>query len=264
MPFPLYALDYGSRCRLRELVTPREAYDLQLAAPHLDGLKPIQKITSIDRLVLSLNDKKELDAYMLPFGQYHYDLSGNSFIEVRCYLEIQRFTLDEFQQIFGRFKLIGNVYFQHCKISSAVIHSISVNAGSNVKTAFFTSCEFDSSVSPECICKSLKNCESLYFQYAALFKCNWIDAFVDADITDMSRLNLMSVSAKVLDIKPEKLFAFIKKQSPDFKLIIGLRSMDATVEQLLDKFEKYFELATEEQACVCVRSSGFEKLYKLP
>uniref|UniRef100_A0A7E4WAC2 PepX_C domain-containing protein n=1 Tax=Panagrellus redivivus TaxID=6233 RepID=A0A7E4WAC2_PANRE len=60
MPFPLNTLDYNTYCRLRELVTPSEAYDLQLAAPHLHTLKPIQKVKFTLDSYISVNSDNEL------------------------------------------------------------------------------------------------------------------------------------------------------------------------------------------------------------
>uniref|UniRef100_A0A7E5A1B6 FTH domain-containing protein n=1 Tax=Panagrellus redivivus TaxID=6233 RepID=A0A7E5A1B6_PANRE len=61
MPFPFHVLPYGLRQRIRELVTPPEAYDLQIAVGNdTSGLQPVTILKTIQSVEICDDDAEDV------------------------------------------------------------------------------------------------------------------------------------------------------------------------------------------------------------
>uniref|UniRef100_A0A7E4ZVH1 Pentapeptide repeat-containing protein n=1 Tax=Panagrellus redivivus TaxID=6233 RepID=A0A7E4ZVH1_PANRE len=220
MPFPLNALDYGSRYRLRELATPGEVYDLQTAAPNFDGLKSIQTAKSVDDSSLSLDHSNKLHAYA--DGQ-PCDLTGSNFYICPSMTIYGVTSINSVQKVLDRFKFTGfSISFNSCKITSAILHMFFIKTGDSIRSVTFYNCTFDSTATPECICKCFKKVNILHIFDGCPFKRDWIDAFINAEITDMYQLSFGNVSTEIFDISQKKLIEFFKRQ----ELVLNIRLND--------------------------------------
>uniref|UniRef100_A0A7E4VF86 FTH domain-containing protein n=1 Tax=Panagrellus redivivus TaxID=6233 RepID=A0A7E4VF86_PANRE len=221
MPFPLHALDYGSRRRLRELATPGEAYDFQIAAPHLDGLKPLINTTS-NSAILSKTRENGITLYFN--GKRWRDFTGDNFYIIRHSLTVKKLSLADAQNMSHHLSLKGcDISIGECQVTSSFLDAISVIADSGITNLTFNiECKFDSSVTPEYVCKKFKKLKNLKFKNDCPFKRNWIDAFVDADMADIESICFENVTTDILDIKQEKLVELFKKQINGFRLTLQL------------------------------------------
>uniref|UniRef100_A0A7E5A1C9 Uncharacterized protein n=1 Tax=Panagrellus redivivus TaxID=6233 RepID=A0A7E5A1C9_PANRE len=220
------ALDYGTRCRLRELASPGEVYDLQTAAPYFDGLKPIQKITlTYHSARLMKSDSNDI---ILVFdGHGLGDFTGNNFYIVYLRLRVRGLSLADTQKMHYHLRFQGRfIIIDECQVASSFLDAISVSTESCIGYLTFDKCTFDSSVTPEYFCTNFKELESPWFKNGCPFKRNWIDAFVDADITNLKFLSFVYATMEILKIEQKKLMEFFKKQKNDFVLVMEFQNIE--------------------------------------
>uniref|UniRef100_A0A7E4ZZN0 F-box domain-containing protein n=1 Tax=Panagrellus redivivus TaxID=6233 RepID=A0A7E4ZZN0_PANRE len=230
MPFPLHALDYGSRCRLRELATPGEAYYLQTAAPVFTGLKPIQTITHLsDKIVVvSINDKGEFCARRMPNSlallSYPMKLNGNAPFCVTKTFRIMDFDIKHNAQlIFDNFVLEPEVIsFVGGRLTSKFLHDVSVKVKTDVSTVDFL-CTFDADVTFDFLCTLFKNMKRLQFSYDQTLHHRWIDTLIDSKLTNMIQIDISEASIDALYVDMFKLIEFMQAQTLSFYIVINLR-----------------------------------------
>uniref|UniRef100_A0A7E4URZ6 PCNA_N domain-containing protein n=1 Tax=Panagrellus redivivus TaxID=6233 RepID=A0A7E4URZ6_PANRE len=138
MPFLLHALDYGSRCRLCELATPGEVYDLQIAAPQLSGLQPIQATVHIshDTTIAFMNKNGALcAAFKHEPAPNLLDLNNDKLFRVTKTLQIEKFDSKHCAQlIFNKFGLEPEkLRFIRCDLTSKFLHDLSAKAKSDIR-----------------------------------------------------------------------------------------------------------------------------------
>uniref|UniRef100_A0A7E5A0M1 FBA_2 domain-containing protein n=1 Tax=Panagrellus redivivus TaxID=6233 RepID=A0A7E5A0M1_PANRE len=236
MPFPLRALDYGSRCRLRELATPGEAYDLQTAAPHFDGLNPIQKVDMVLQSVkVFINNNNEFCANEVhgwdgAFGK-PLKLNNNELYCVKETVFIENFTTDHSaQMIFDRFIFAPRRFifaprrhmkFKNCIFTRQFLQDISSKIKHEIEGLQFSQCRLHAGVSHVLICKLFKELKYLRFE-GDFWNVDWFDTLVTLKYANMAMIGFYNVSRKILDFNQAQMIRFIKAQTEYFYVDILL------------------------------------------
>uniref|UniRef100_A0A7E4UYC4 F-box/LRR-repeat protein 4 n=1 Tax=Panagrellus redivivus TaxID=6233 RepID=A0A7E4UYC4_PANRE len=223
MPFPLQALDYGSRCRLRELVTPAEAYDFQLAAPHFDGLNPIQKVH--DRLLVYtrvyLNDNVQLCAKAFPAK----NLNTDELYIIKRELIIAKFAANHSAQLItDRFiTSLECLTFRNCDLTAKFLQDLSIKTKNDVQRLTIQQCTLNDDVTLDFVCLLFKKLKSLCVSDNYFLKRTWIDTFVLHQFTNMAMIKIDGASIDLLKVEETQLINFMKAQSETFSIYITLQ-----------------------------------------
>uniref|UniRef100_A0A7E4VKD2 Recep_L_domain domain-containing protein n=1 Tax=Panagrellus redivivus TaxID=6233 RepID=A0A7E4VKD2_PANRE len=176
MPFPLFSLDYGTRCRLRQLVTPAEAYDLQIAAPHLDSLKPIQSVQSTFAAKISTHNN-ELTVKLTSINRTENDLAQDELYTITALLDICDIPVTLASRtariIVNHFKFNDvTVRFYRCGITSDVIREIF--RGNTCNCLRFENCTFEvgfkSALTPKALFVLIKRVQYIIFENGCPFE----------------------------------------------------------------------------------------------
>uniref|UniRef100_A0A7E4ZY88 F-box/LRR-repeat protein n=1 Tax=Panagrellus redivivus TaxID=6233 RepID=A0A7E4ZY88_PANRE len=209
MPFPLYALDYGSLCRLRALVSPSEAYELQIAAPHLDGFNPVQKITPFSNyLTISIDYNKKLLA-KFQWSSSNVPLNNDKLYSVDMPVTILAFKPDHnARMIFDQFIVASkSMRFYYCHLTTKFLQDISSHLKVELTELFLCNNEFHDDVTLEFICTLFKSLKALIFTGYVL-NSNWVDSLITLNYADMQQLEFSYVSIDVLNIDEAQLIKF--------------------------------------------------------
>uniref|UniRef100_A0A7E4VQ41 TIFA protein n=1 Tax=Panagrellus redivivus TaxID=6233 RepID=A0A7E4VQ41_PANRE len=157
MPYPLSKLPYGLRCRLRELATPRESYELQLAAPNLAGLQPIIKVVDIRNVTFIAY--KTGSYYIFSGEDKKYEKENDIYFRVNDTIRFQSLLkTTKFDDVCKQFEFeVNAVCFCYCQISSKFIQEVGATVKSKMTYVGFNHCQFHSDITRDVLLKTFCN-----------------------------------------------------------------------------------------------------------
>uniref|UniRef100_A0A7E4USW2 F-box domain-containing protein n=1 Tax=Panagrellus redivivus TaxID=6233 RepID=A0A7E4USW2_PANRE len=256
MPYPLEKLAYGLRRRLRELATPSEAYDLQIAAPNYIGLQPIQKVQLVPFAEFWIDEEGNLGKSLHPecWPKNSHKKPGNSTPEqsraVPLYIVSRDLQIRIFKENF-KMDLIPDyirlspktLYFFDCVLNMAFIESFLKAVDNTIDNITITPCSFTSDNAAKMLfnapaCSVLEHITVTEPSFPLL---TWlIETFVEAKRTPLKSFSVYNATISIFKIDKDVLLKFIKAQCENFQLVIFM-SDETDWQSALELMKKLFD-----------------------
>uniref|UniRef100_A0A7E4W8S4 7TM_GPCR_Srx domain-containing protein n=1 Tax=Panagrellus redivivus TaxID=6233 RepID=A0A7E4W8S4_PANRE len=234
----LIQTSYGLRRRLRELVTPAEAYAFQTAAPSYSGLQPIQQIRQVEnaRFITDENGKIQqfvFDEILQPINMdmsllYHVSY-GLALADISLNYKFSMFTDD--------FLLAPTeLTFYDCILNTGFIKTFLSSLHSPIKVLDLDHLTTSkNAVKAICNSPAFKTLESFFINEPAFPSVTfWFEALVEANCTSLKEMFFHDVSLSALQIDKDLFFNFFKilVKNKEFRLNLSYKLI--TVATILD------------------------------
>uniref|UniRef100_A0A7E4ZW92 FBA_2 domain-containing protein n=1 Tax=Panagrellus redivivus TaxID=6233 RepID=A0A7E4ZW92_PANRE len=216
MPYPIATLPYPFRRRLRQLLSPAELYQLQIATGSLDDNKdllPLQTCNFIENLVFEKDDTKIALIWAKSFAE-KIKLSGNNLYNVKnVHLgNLNESTLSDLEFHNVVTTNIANLHIVGCEVT---IHFLASLSRRKVKPTFLKIHSWSS------LCTGTAKFSQLFEVFPTLEECSfknflmsgWVESMVDYGRTNLEVMSIWNSNFRIMvDFKPVKLYQFVKCQ----------------------------------------------------
>uniref|UniRef100_A0A7E4VVU1 Sulfotransfer_1 domain-containing protein n=1 Tax=Panagrellus redivivus TaxID=6233 RepID=A0A7E4VVU1_PANRE len=269
MPFPLASIPDPLFERLRQLTTPSELLRIQLAAPKIDKLGPLQYYWTTDASMQLHEDKNGLAIGQMmvhdwPPAKYPiherqlYNIAGSLFI-LGTY-----FTGDTDFSVFNNWYLTPVcLKFSGCSMNLAGLKAFVKHFQGPIHDVQFIECSVAMEITLEKLFDIFPDATGLLMRYP--MQQNWAQVLYDST----RRFQLLGIKPTVRQLDnlyKTDFLAYFKAQGPNFKLIFYFNEFEYYAHETEKAFKRLlgssFERADDVQQAPFIEIKGYNSTWK--
>uniref|UniRef100_A0A7E4UYD9 FBA_2 domain-containing protein n=1 Tax=Panagrellus redivivus TaxID=6233 RepID=A0A7E4UYD9_PANRE len=243
MPYPVGKLPYGLCCRLAELATPAERYQLQIAAGNISICPPKLQLIQKTNKPIEVYSKNGVIYVKIYDGEVTRDedslVLGDSIVTLRM-LNLHDLTSEIFGHLIWR---PSELFLWRCEVSKPFINALSQMTLTNVKDiCIYNNTNNTYIINFTDIFAAYPNVEIIELQLS-LFSKNWISEILKFKNNALKKLRFSFSSVEKLNVfNFDNLITLLNAQQPGFSLYIETSFAKANVETNITQLKQYLNL----------------------